>query len=507
MRNVLEWLEAQAVLRPDSLAVADPDSELSYAQLLDRSRRAGCWLVSQGMAPRQALALYLEKSADALCCMLGAVYAGGFYSVLDVRQPDVRIRSICGTLGPALVLTDRANEDAARRALAGTGTRVALVDEALSSPRSDDAALAGVRAAAIDVDPLYVNFTSGSTGTPKGVVVSHRSVIDFINVFTQTFGIGPDDVLGNQAPFDFDVSVKDIYSSLCCGATLRIIPRPYFSNPTRLMDYLADGEVTTLVWAVSALCFVSIMHGFDYRVPRTVRRVLFSGEVMPPKQLRVWRSFLPEARFVNLYGPTEITCNCTYFEVERDYANDEVIPMGGAFPNERVFLLDEEGREVTEPGEEGEVCVSGTALGLGYLGDGEKTAAAFVQSPLNGRWLEPVYRTGDLARYDGDGNLVYASRKDHQIKHLGQRIELGDIEAAAQAVEGVERACCVYDARRKRIRLFYVGTPGEDELLDVLGARLPSYMVPRQLRRLEEPPLTKNGTIDRAELAQMGVRR
>lgn len=507
MRNVLEWLEGQASLRPDKLAVVDPDSQLSYAELLDRSRRAGSWLVAQGMAPRQALALYLEKSTDALCCMLGGVYAGGFYSVLDVRQPDGRIQAICRALEPALVLTDCANEEAARRALEGTGTRVALVDEALAFPRADADALASVRASAIDVDPLYVNFTSGSTGTPKGVVVSHRSVIDFIPTFTQTFGIDAEDVLGNQAPFDFDVSVKDIYSSLCRGATLRIIPRPYFSNPTTLMDYLSDGQVTTLVWAVSALCFVSIMHGFDYRVPRTVRRVLFSGEVMPPKQLRVWRSFLPGARFVNLYGPTEITCNCTYFEVERDYQDDEVIPMGRAFPNERVFLLDEDGGEVTSPGVEGEVCVGGTALGLGYLGDGEKTAAAFVQSPLNRRWLEPVYRTGDLARYDEAGNLVYASRKDHQIKHLGQRIELGDIEAAAQAVEGVERACCVYDARRKRIRLFYLGAPTEDELLDALGKRLPPYMVPRQVRRLDQMPLTKNGKIDRAELAQMGARR
>lgn len=507
MRNVLEWLEGQASLRPDKLAVVDPDSQLSYAELLDRSRRAGSWLVAQGMAPRQALALYLEKSTDALCCMLGGVYAGGFYSVLDVRQPDGRIQAICRALEPALVLTDRANEEAARRALEGTGTRVALVDEALAFPRADADALASVRASAIDVDPLYVNFTSGSTGTPKGVVVSHRSVIDFIPTFTQTFGIDAEDVLGNQAPFDFDVSVKDIYSSLCRGATLRIIPRPYFSNPTTLMDYLSDGQVTTLVWAVSALCFVSIMHGFDYRVPRTVRRVLFSGEVMPPKQLRVWRSFLPGARFVNLYGPTEITCNCTYFEVERDYQDDEVIPMGRAFPNERVFLLDEDGGEVTSPGVEGEVCVGGTALGLGYLGDGEKTAAAFVQSPLNRRWLEPVYRTGDLACYDERGDLVYASRKDHQIKHLGQRIELGDIEAAAQAVEGVERACCVYDARRKRIRLFYLGAPTEDELLDALGKRLPPYMVPRQVRRLDQMPLTKNGKIDRAELAQMGARR
>ena len=147
---------------------------------------------------------------------------------------------------------------------------------------------------------------------PKGVTVSHRSVLDFIPQFAEIFGITQNDILGNQAPFDFDVSVKDLYTALYTGAKVQIIPRAYFSQPTKLMDYLADHEVTILVWAVSAMCFVSIMNGFSYRIPSRVRQVLFSGEVMPIKHLMKWKSALPHARFVNLYGPTEITCNCTY---------------------------------------------------------------------------------------------------------------------------------------------------------------------------------------------------
>lgn len=505
MHSVLSMLETTAARVPHKVAVADPSLSLTYKELRDTARGMGTWLIAQGgVVPRTSVALYLEKSSLALAAMLGVAYAGGFYSVIDVRQPEGRVHSICDALEPAVILTDAENEQRAHELFAPSGLRVVRIEDMASQP-SDDDLLANARGQATDVDPLYVNFTSGSTGTPKGVVVSQRSVLDFIPVFVDTFGIAEDDIVANQAPFDFDVSVKDIYTCLYTGAELRIVPRPYFSNPTQLMDYLCDHRVTTLIWAVSALCFVSIMGGFDYRVPDTVRHVLFSGEVMPPKQLAIWQRNLPSARFVNLYGPTEITCNCTYHVVDRAYAPTEVIPMGKAFGNEQVFLLDEHDSLVSAsmPDVEGEVCVSGTCLALGYLGDAVRTARAFVQNPLNDRWLETIYRTGDLARYDHDGNLVFVSRKDHQIKHLGQRIELGDIEAAAQSVEGVERACCLYDANRKRLVLCYVGSIERKELKGQLRVLLPQYMVPNNTRQIDEFPLTKNGKIDRDALAKL----
>ncbi|MDO4808321.1 MAG: AMP-binding protein, partial [Coriobacteriales bacterium] len=340
MQNVLCWLEASTQRSPHKLAVADPCASLCYEELLHAARSMGTWLATCGnVRPRSAVALYLEKSPLALAAMLGAVYAGGFYSVIDVRQPEGRVRSICDALQPAVVLTDAANAEQAQALFGNMQVSLARIED-IAQHEADDALLTTIRANATDVDPLYVNFTSGSTGTPKGVVVCHRSVLDFIPVLTRTFGIVEDDIIANQAPFDFDVSVKDIYSCLYVGASMHIVPRAYFSNPTQLMDYVCDCEATTLVWAVSALCFVSIMGGLDYRVPTTLRRVLFSGEVMPPKQLGVWQDHLPSVRYVNLYGPTEITCNCTYFEVKRHYEASETIPMGKAFANERVFLLD-----------------------------------------------------------------------------------------------------------------------------------------------------------------------
>ncbi|MBQ9503726.1 MAG: AMP-binding protein, partial [Lachnospiraceae bacterium] len=344
----------------------------------------------------------------------------------------------------------------------------------------------------------------GSTGTPKGVTVAHRSVIEFIEYFTELFNIGPDDILGNQAPFDFDVSVKDIYSGLYRGAKVQIIPRDYFSNPTALMDYLADKEVTTCIWAVSAMCFVSIMNGFGYRVPERINKVLFSGEVLPVKHLKVWQKYLPDATYVNLYGPTEITCNCTYYVLDRDFEDKEVIPIGVPFPNEKVFLLNEEDEliETADTDSVGEIIVSGTSVVQGYYNDKERTSAAFVQNPLQDKYIELVYRTGDLGRYDADGQLVYVSRKDHQIKHLGQRIELGEIEAVVTAMDGIERTAVLYDEEKHKLIMFYTGQADKKELMKELRSALPPYMMPNTVNQLEEMPLNKNGKIDRGRLKE-----
>ena len=225
---------------------------------------------------------------------------------------------------------------------------------------------------------------------------------------------------------------------------------------------------------------------------------------MPIKHLNKWKAALPQARFVNLYGPTEITCNCTYYILpDRVFAPEEVLPIGHAFPNEKVFLLDENDRLVTEPGQAGELCVSGTALALGYYADPARTAQAFTQNPLNTRWYERIYRTGDLARCDAAGEFYYIGRKDFQIKHMGHRVELGEIEAAAMRCDAVTRACCIFDAEKQRLHLFYTGSCEKAALLAALKTALPPFMQPNTALQLDELPMNKNGKIDRTALAAL----
>lgn len=499
IHNVLSWLEDAARAHPERAAVIEDGHALSYGALLRNARRAGTRLGAMGVRGRP-VGVYMEKGSDAIGAFLGALYAGGFYAPFNPELPEARLRAMFDVLRPPVVVTDAERLDAAASAF--PGATVVAADN-LFAGEEDAALLARVRSGAIDADPVYVNFTSGSTGVPKGIVVAHRSVIDFIDVFTERFGIRGDDVIANQAPFDFDVSVKDIYSALRVGATLLIVPRRLFSAPAALVDYLCDGGATVMIWAVSALCLLTTFHALDYRAPESVRLVVFSGEVMPVKHLNQWRAALPGATFVNAYGPTEITCNCTYhvLDPDRDYAGG--VPIGVPFPNEDVFLLDESDRRIDAPGQTGEICVRGTALALGYYGDAAQTAARFTQNPLRSAYPERVYRTGDLGQYDDAGELMFRGRKDFQIKHLGHRIELEEIERAMAAVDGVERCCCAFDPVKSRLKGYYVGEIDRAALHAALSERLPAFMIPGVLRRVDAMPLTKNGKIDRRRLEEM----
>ena len=438
----------------------------------------------------------MEKSVETLKLFFGAVYAGCFYVLINPEFPAPRVQAILETLNARKIVTSHAFSE---KLSAMDGLDVLFLEDLLQTPEDTDA-LDKVRENALDTDPLYANFTSGSTGVPKGVVVCHRSVIDFIEHFTSLFSITQEDVIGNQAPFDFDVSVKDIYSAMKTGARLEIIPKPLFSQPAKLLDHLCDRKITTMIWAVSALCLVTTFHGLDYRVPETVNKVLFSGEAMPMKHLKQWMSHLPEARFINLYGPTEITCNCTWHEVERGREYPDGLPIGRSFPNERVFLLDEENHLVTAPGVHGEICVTGTALALGYYNNPTQTESRFVQNPLVTAYPQRMYRTGDLGWYNEEGELFFAGRKDFQIKYMGHRIELEEIERALSGVEGVERACCVFDEKKGRLTAYYVGEIEGKDIRHTLSATLPVFMLPGTYVKLPEMPLNKNGKIDRKSL-------
>ena len=254
-------------------------------------------------------------------------------------------------------------------------------------------------------------------------------MIDYVEWLKETFNFDSSTVFGNQAPFYFDNSVLDIFSTVYNGCTMVIIPENYFAFPTKLLEFLESRKVNTLFWVPSALINLANSNQLKNHKLDNLRQVLFCGEVMPNKQLNVWRNEYPDVQFANLYGPTEITDVCSYYIVDREFADNDPLPIGKACKNTEILVLNDN-NELVKTGEVGELCVRGSCLSRGYLGDYEKTDKAFVQNPLNSKYYEKIYRTGDLVKYNENGEIIYICRKDFQIKHNGYRIELGEIESA-----------------------------------------------------------------------------
>ena len=502
MTLVTDYLDTAVLRYADKTAIKDSKRKVTYKELYEEASHAASFLISKGYFKRP-IVVYLDKSIACISAFLGCAYSGNFYSPLDTKMPMERIGKIMESFRPVAVITDRAHRDAA---LQFAGNAQLCMFEEMLEEKTDPQRMLSVKKRIIDTDILYVLFTSGSTGTPKGVISSQKAVVDFVEWGTECFHMDDSYVFANQTPFYFSMSVFDIYQTLRNGATLCIIPQEMFSFPPLLMKYLYENNVNTLFWVPSALTLIAALGALNSPHLPELKNVFFGGEVMPVKHLNLWRRAYPDVRYVNFYGPTEVTDTCTYYEVNREFDAADTLPMGGACRNMDVFLLDENDNLVLE-GREGEVCVRGTGLAYGYYRDPVRTKEAFVQNPLNREYPETIYRTGDLARYNEYGELVYLSRKDYQIKHKGHRIELGEIETAACAVEGVDAACCIYDQGKARILLYYTGLAGDETVAGALKGALPEYMVPAVRIHLEQMPMNLNGKIDRLALKNWGNRK
>ena len=504
--NVLEYLEHTAAQCPDGVAVKDAGGAYTFAQL-----RSAALALASALAARQdtvctPVGVYLPKSKECILSFAAILYSGNIYAPLDVKSPVPRLAAILETLAPSLVITNARF----RAAVVQAGfpeSAIVLIEEAPPALDADaQAAIANRRERIIDADPAYIIHTSGSTGTPKGVIIPHRGIIDYIDWANSVYRVDSSTVIGNQAPFHFDNSTLDIYLSFSRGATLVLIPDEMFLFPVKLIEYLRQENIDFIFWVPSVLVNVANLNILASVPLPPLGQILFAGEVMPVRQLNYWRQWFPRALFSNLYGPTEITVDCTYYLVEREFDPSEPLPIGFACRNTDVLILTEDNRQAG-PGERGELCVRGSSLALGYWNNPERTAAAFTQNPLHDRYPERIYRTGDIVYRNDLGEIIYAGRNDFQIKHLGYRIELGEIETAVMSLEPVRNACVLYDKTNSQIVLYFESDRELDAryLRTELGRLLPKYMLPAVCNRMAALPMNANGKIDRPALtAAMG---
>ena len=559
MKNVLEWLEATVTKYSDKPAFSDTESSITFAQVYDIARNTGAYLIEKLGVDRTPVAVFAGRKMVTPAYFLGVVYAGRPYAPIDASLPDKRIEKILENLCPRAIVADRESlehvesivdelaksegfdrpqifvaEDISRfewivgadgncKISESTGGAVPGCEEetddiAAENEKDTDGGVVAVRAGETDdnslemlaavrrqmsmTDPLYIIYTSGSTGNPKGVMTSHLSLMTYINAYCDVMHIEESDVLGNQSPLDYIAAIRDIYLPLKTGCSTAIIPKEYFMEPNALFDYMNEKKVSSVGWSVSAFTILTSLGAFEETELKHLRKICFSGSVMPCRVLRKWQENLPEAHFVNQYGPTEATASCTYYIVDHTVEEDEVLPIGQAYDNYRVFLIDEHGNEPAV-GEQGEICVCGPILALGYYNDWKRTEAAFTLNPLNKAYPERMYRTGDYGRLDEDGILHFCGRMDRQIKHMGHRVELDEVEHAANVVEGVAESCVIYNKVKEVLILFYTGDCDRRSLALALRDELPGFMVPRKIKKLELLPKLPNGKYDMKKLEEM----
>ncbi len=500
MNNFLDYLEETVTQLPDKVAYSSGTKGITFKETYDTSRAIGSFLINQGYY-KEPIVIFMNKSPETIIAFFGTVYSGNFYVPLDAEMPSFRIQLILDTLTPKAIICDEMTQSI----VSGFNFEGEIfLYSNIANYQIDTSEIDKIYQKTLDIDPVYVVFTSGSTGIPKGVVACHRSIIDYIENLTSVLNISNETIFGLQSPLYFDACLKEIYSTLKSGATTYFVPKELFMMPLKLIEYLNLHKVNTICWVASALTIISSLGTFKKITPEYLSTVAFGSEIFPIKQFNLWRDTLPNTNFIHLYGPTEATGMSCYYKVERNFLEEERIPIGKPFYNTAILLLDEDNNLITQNDVEGEICIRGTCLTMGYYKSTDRTDEVFVQNPLNDKFPELIYRTGDLGKYNINQELVFISRKGYQIKHMGHRIELGEIELCVHKLEDIQSACAVYD---NKIILYYVGNYQVNELTQELKKLLPRYMVPNRVIKLDIMPLTANGKIDRNLLKQQLLKK
>ncbi|UXJ55658.1 non-ribosomal peptide synthase/polyketide synthase [Pseudomonas citronellolis] len=510
-QGYVRLFEARVAAHPQRIAASCLDQQWSYAELNRRANRLGHALLAAGVGFDQPVALLGERGLDLLGMIVGSFKAGAGYLPLDPAHPTQRLTRILElSRTPVLVCSAACHEQAlALLAELGCGGRPRLLvwDEVQhgAAAEHDPQRYSGPRNLA------YVIYTSGSTGLPKGVMVEQAGMLNNQLSKVPYLALGEGDVIAQTASQSFDISVWQFLAAPLFGGRVAIVPNAIAQDPQALLEHVVEQGVSVLE---SVPSLIQGMLAEEHKALPGLRWMLPTGEAMPPELARHWLQRYPQVGLVNAYGPAECSDDVAFFRVDSASTEATYLPIGSPTDNNQLYLLDAEGDfELVPLGAVGELCVAGTGVGRGYVGDPLRTAQAFVPHPF-GAPGERLYRTGDLARRRADGVLEYVGRVDHQVKIRGFRIELGEIEARLHELPEVrEAAVAVQESATGKYLVGYLvpaATVVEEgawleQVRQHLRADLPDYMVPLHWQVLARMPLNANGKLDRKALPALDI--
>jgi amino acid adenylation domain-containing protein len=493
--------------------------QIDYATLGLLSDRLRDRLIAINLGRGDRAGIYLRKSVESVVSIFGILKAGAAYVPVDPSAPASRNAYIHHDCGAKVVITERRFESAyleEMTKLGGPTPKMIILDSVgggahlAAALDSEDAqsASAGAPTAHSEPDDLaYILYTSGSTGKPKGVMLSHRNAVSFLDWCSDVFQPQTGDRFSSHAPFHFDLSILDIYLPLKHGACLVLIAEDVSANPLALSKLIADHRITMWYSAPSILSLIAQFGRIADHDFSSLRMVLFAGEVFPIVHLRSFKRQVPKPRYFNLYGPTE-TNVCTYFEIPAVISDDRVdpYPIGRTCENLESIVVDTDGN-VASPGAEGEICIAGPNVMLGYWNLPEQTAGAFLQESSTGkRW----YQTGDIVVEEPSTGFRYVGRRDRLVKRRGFRIELGEIEVCLYrhaAIRDVAVVALPDEAAGVRVKAHVTfrgdKRPSLIELKTFCSQHLPLYMIPEAFAFHDALPKTSTDKIDYQTLRRM----
>lgn len=515
-----QYLDHSAGNYPDNAAVEDEFGMVTYRQLALLSDRLRDRLHHAGVRRGDRVGIYMQKSIDTVAAIFGILKTGAAYVPVDPGAPVARNAYILNNCSVRLTLAEERFEEGLLRELGQDGVNPPLLlvanigggrglDQMLTDLQEIDPAQVSETESAAPDDLAYLLYTSGSTGTPKGVMLSHRNATSFIDWCSEVFVPDSAERFSSHAPFHFDLSILDIYVPLKHGATLVLIGSEIGKDPGRLAALIAEKGITNWYSTPSILSLLAQYGRLEEHDFSALKTVLFAGEVFPVKHLRTLVNLLPGRRYFNLYGPTE-TNVCTFYEIPEHIPEERMqpYPIGQVCSHLQGIVVDEEGREV-QPGQEGELCISGPGVMQGYWSLPEQTARAFLTDSHDRRW----YKTGDIVVQEADGNYIYVGRRDRMVKKRGYRVELGEIEAGLYRHPAVEEAAviAVFDEEDGlRVEAFLSCKEAEKRpsligLKRFCAENLPMYMVPDLFVFCDVLPKTSTDKIDYQKLKELAV--
>ncbi len=500
----IEYLYHSSLRHSEKTAIYHDGKEITFGELWSQALLLADVLKTLFGSDSAPVAISIPKSIHAVKAISAVQLAGYVFVPVDTNVPPARREIMLKELGEHHLI------EYAEGGFTVDGREIAL--KANGGPEETsglEKSLMGSLAGRASGEPLYVMFTSGTTGVPKGVTVSNLSVINYIEWAADTYDVNHEEVIGNQSPLFFDHFIFDMYMTFARGCSLHIIPEKFYRFPGTLVDYLIENRVTLTFFVPSVYTHLVALNLLDCSKELSLKKLLFAGEPMPLKILKKLRELFPDALLTNLYGPTEATVDATYWIFGDELGGLEKVPIGQPCRNVKIIILDDNGRPIYEKDKTGEICIGGLGVSPGYWNNPELTKEKFIQNPEHSYYRDIFYRSGDLGYLSsGDGLLYLVGRKDHQFKHLGQRIEPGDVENALLKAEFVETCSVQYDAENSEIVAFFSASApvASGELRRHLASALPNYMIPRRYVQLETFPLTANKKIDRKMLWASYVR-